>query len=348
MSETRRVLAIDGRGRFVVIEQPVPEVKPGQVRIRVGASLVSPGTELGGVRARRERPDPGASPRPFGYSNAGEVVSVGEGVTRFRPGQRIAAIGGGYALHATDAVVPQNLCAELPDGVPYARGAFGMLAATALHAIRRAAPEIGEHFLVVGLGPVGQLAAQWARIAGTHTIAWDRLSLRLEVARRAGCDRTVNVGEEDPVAAAQAFSRGHGLDAAVMAFGGDGTEAFKQILRCLKLSPDTHRMGRVVIVGGATVQTPFAAAIGNVDLHSAARTGPGYHDDAWEHGDEYPAVFLPWNTRRNLEECLRFIREGRLLVEPIITHRVSLDEAPAACDALVERPNEALGVVVQP
>lgn len=348
MSEMRRVLAIDGQGQFVVIEQPVPPVKPGQVRIRVGASLVSPGTELGGVPARRAKPDPNAAPRPFGYSNAGEVVAVGEGVTRFRVGERVGAIGAGYALHATEAVVPQNLCIALPDSLSYAHGAFLMLAATALHAIRRAQPEIGEHFLVVGLGPVGQLCLQWARIAGTHTMAWDRLPMRLEVARKAGCDRTVNVTEEDPVAAAQAFSRGHGLDAAVIAFGGDATEVFRQILRALKLSPDTHRMGRVVIVGGATLQAGFAAAMGNVDLRSAARTGPGYHDDAWEHGDEYPKVFLPWTTQRNMEECLRFMEEGKLQVEPIISHRVSLDEAPSACNTLVERPNEALGVVIQP
>ncbi|MDH7568983.1 MAG: zinc-binding alcohol dehydrogenase, partial [Armatimonadota bacterium] len=276
------------------------------------------------------------------------VVSVGEGVTRFRPGQRVGCIGAGYAQHATVAVVPQNLCIELPDEVSFADAAFLMLSATALHAIRRAAPEIGEHFLVVGLGPVGQLACQWARVAGTHVMAWDRLPLRLEAARRGGCDRCVHVGEEDPVAAAAEFTRGHGMDAAIMAFGGDGTEAFRQIVQTLKLSPDTHRMGRVVIVGGATIQHRFAADLGNVDVRSAARTGPGYHDDAWEHGAAYPPVFLPWTTQRNMEECLRFMVEGRVKVAPLVTHRVSLDEAPAACDTLVERPGEALGVVIQP
>ncbi|OQA00403.1 MAG: putative ABC transporter ATP-binding protein [Planctomycetes bacterium ADurb.Bin412] len=253
MSDMRRVLAIDGRGEFVVIEQPVPELAPGRVRLRVRASLVSPGTELGGVPARRANPKPDAAPQPFGYSNAGEVVALGEGVTRFRVGERIACIGAGYAQHASEAVVPQNLCIALPDELSFADGAFGMLAATALHAVRRAGPEIGEHFLIAGLGPVGQLSAQWARAAGTHVMAWDRLPLRLEVARKYGCDRAVNVAEEDPVAAAAEFTRGHGMDAGIIAFGGDGTEAFKQIVRTLKLSPDTHRMGRVVIVGGASI-----------------------------------------------------------------------------------------------
>ena len=202
--------------------------------------------------------------------------------------------------------------------------------------------------MVVGLGPVGQLSAQWARVGGTHVMAWDRLPMRLEVARQTGCDRPVNVTEEDPVAAARDFTRGHGLDAGIMAFGGDGTEALKQIVSALKLSPDTHRMGRVVIVGGATIQHQFAAGLGNVDLRSAARTGPGYHDDAWEHGADYPEVFIPWNTQRNLEECVRFQMEGRVQVEPLITHRVSLADAPAACDTLVTNPGAALGVVIHP
>ncbi len=348
MSNTRRVLAIDGSGQFVVIEQPVPEVKPGQVRLRVGASLVSPGTELGGVPSRRANPNPAAAPTPFGYSNAGEIVAVGEGVTRFRAGDRVAAIGGGFALHASEAVVPQNLCVPLPEGVSYAEGAFMMLSATALHAVRRAQPEIGEYLLVVGLGPVGQLCTQWARIAGAHVIAWDRLPLRLEVARKNGCERVVNAAEEDAVAATKEFTFGRGLDASILAFGGDGTAVFDQVVRAHKVSPDTHQMGRIVIVGGATIHHQFAAALGNIDVRSAARTGPGYHDDAWEHGADYPPVFMTWTTQRNLEECLRYQMAGQVNVRSIITDQVPLSEAPAACDKLVTRPGEALGVVIEP
>lgn len=163
---------------------------------------------------------------------------------------------------------------------------------------------------MVGLGPVGQLACQWARLCGCHVLALDRLPMRLKRALEAGVHRTVNTGEEDAVAAGAAFTRGYGLDAAIMAFGGEGTEAFKMLVRMMKLTPDTHRMGRVVNVGGARIDHGFAAALGNIDVRSAARTGPGYHDEAWEHGKDYPPVFVPWTTRRNVEECLRFMAEG--------------------------------------
>ncbi|MCH7792615.1 MAG: hypothetical protein IID31_10090 [Planctomycetes bacterium] len=133
-----------------------------------------------------------------------------------------------------------------------------------------------------------------------------------------------------------------------MAFGGDGTAAFKMLVGLMKRAPDTHQMGRIVIVGGAKIDHGFAAALGNLDVRSAARTGPGYHDDDWELGQDYPAVFVQWTTNRNMEECLAFIDSGSILVDPLITHRVSLADAPDACEALIQTPNEALGVVVLP
>jgi threonine dehydrogenase-like Zn-dependent dehydrogenase len=120
------------------------------------------------------------------------------------------------------------------------------------------------------------------------------------------------------------------------------------LTQMIKKSPETHLMGRVVIVGGARIDHGFAAALGNLDVRSAARTGPGYHDEAWEHGADYPPVFIQWTTRRNLEECLVFMASGGLKVGPLITHRVVLDDAPVACEDLILRPNEALGVVLIP
>ena len=91
----------------------------------------------------------------------------------------------------------------------------------------------------------------------------------------------------------------------------------------VKEAPDGHRWGRVVVVGGATITVGLAASLGNVDIRSSARTGPGYHDEAWEHGSEYPGVIVKWSTRRNLEECLRAIAEGTLRAEQ------QLDMVPA-------------------
>jgi threonine dehydrogenase-like Zn-dependent dehydrogenase len=300
------------------------------------------------VKGRRERPRDDAPRRPFGYSNAGVIVERGEGCDDLEIGTRVACMGGGYAHHASHACVPRNLCVPLPREVGFAEGASNHLAATAMHAVRRGEVTIGEHFVVVGLGVVGQFACQLARLSGAHVMGMDRLPLRLRVAAACEVDAVVNPEGEDPLPVAEEFTRGYGMDGGIMAFGGDGTTAFRQIVAMLKKAPDGHKMGRVVNVGGARIEHGFAAALGNVDIRSSARPGPGYHDVAWEHGKEYPPVFVPWTTRRNIETCLRFIAEGRLRVEPLITHRVPLDEAPAACETLIQSPGEALGVILEP
>src|SRR5262249_41889211 len=183
---------------------------------------------------------------------------------------------------------------------------------------------------------------------GAHVMGMDRFPLRLRAAAAYGLDALVNPETEDPLPVAADFTRGYGMDGGIMAFGGDGTPAFRQIVAMLKRAPDGHKMGRGVNVGGARIDHGFAAALGTVDIRSSARPGPGYHDTAWEHGSNYPPVFVPWTTRRNVEECLRFMAEGRLKVDPIITHRVPLRQAPEACETLIQSPGEALGVILEP
>ena len=139
----RKVAAIDGRGQGVCLEEAIPALGPGEVKVRVEASLISPGSELGRVGAMRENPQPDRPPRPFGYSNAGVVEEVGAEVEQFAVGQGVACMGGGYALHADWACVPQNLCAAIPEGVSFSEAASVHLAATGLHAVRRTAPLYG-------------------------------------------------------------------------------------------------------------------------------------------------------------------------------------------------------------
>ncbi len=347
MSRTRHALAVDGAGQISVVEEPIPEPGAGEVLVEVSASMVSPGTELGGISRRRESPG-GAPARPFGYSSAGVVTQLGAGVTRLQVGQRVACMGGGYAQHATHGCVPQNMAVPIPDTVADADAAAIHLVATSLNAVRRLEPEIAEYIAVVGLGPVGNFATQWARIAGCHVAAIDRLPMRLETADVCGAHLCVDPTTDAGLEAIGAFAKGRGLDGAIMAFGGDGTAAFKMLVGQIKRAPDTHQMGRIVNVGGARIDHNWAAALGNLDLRSAARTGPGYHDEDWERGQDYPPVFVQWTTNRNMETCLDFIGRGQLHVAPLITHRVSLGDAPDACETLIQTPNDALGIVILP
>lgn len=341
----RKVLAIDGRGAISVIEEPVPQPGPNEIVIETRVSMISPGTEMGGVVGRRKNPSD-APPGGFGYQNAGDVISVGEGVERFRPGDRVACMGIRDPAHATHTLIPVNMALPLPEGVSYEEGASAHLGATALHAVRRAELQLSEFVVVVGMGLVGQFCAQFARMAGCRVMAVDRLPLRLDIARACGAHRTLNPREEDALAAAREFTRGYGVDCAFLAFGGDGTEAFKQVLAMMKVTPDTHQMGRIVIPGGCSVTHAFGAALGNVDIRSAARTGPGFLDPEYEHGADYPPVFVRWTTQRNLEEVLLTAAAGELRIAPFITHRFPIEQGPEACELLIEHPGDAVGVVL--
>ena len=348
MVKERQVGALDGTGHGCVLTQDVTALGKGTVLVRVHASLISPGTELAGAKKARKDPDasPG-EPKAFGYQNAGEVLEVGEGVREFKPDDRVACMGGGYALHTNYAVVPKNLCAVLPDNVAFEEGAFAHLAMTSLHAIRRGEPQQGEYVVVVGLGLVGQMAARLAQIAGMYVMGWDTIPFRCEVAAKWGIDDTTVIGREDEAEKATRFTRGLGFDMAVMAFGGEGTKALESVKNVMKVSVDTHRMGRICIVGALKAETHWASGMGNLDVRSCARTGPGYHDEPWEHGDyEYPPCFMRWNTKSNMEYVLRLMSEAKLDVKSLITHKLPLARIDEAVTAHIENPDATLGTVL--
>ena len=344
---TRTVAAWFGDGHIRLIEQNVPELRPGSIGVNVRASSVSPGSEfswgqdqrqvLGGWCSLAEHPkspdtapDAAAEPRAYGgYSNAGMVIAVGEGVTRFRTGDRVACIGDGRALHTDTAIVPQNLAVPLPEQVTYAQGSYGMLMGTALNALRRADLKFGETCAVVGLGGVGQLAAQLHMQAGNRVIGWDTVPFRAEIARTWGIDATVSVGPEDPVSRTREFTDGYGLDGGTVAFGGEASRAVQSLAQCMKRTPDGHPTGVIVVVGLAQFSSSDheAAGVTNLDIRSALRTGPGYHDEAWESGADYPSALVRWTTTTNLELCIRLVAEGKLDVDSLITHVIPFGDA---------------------
>jgi polar amino acid transport system substrate-binding protein len=348
MAKQRLVGALDGTGRGCVITQDIPELTKGKVLVKVVVSLISPGTELSGAKKARSEgaTDPG-TPKPFGYQNAGVVVEVGEGVTEFQPGERVACMGAGFAQHADYVVVPKNLCCKLPENVTFEQGAYTHLAITSMQAVRRAQPELGEYALMVGLGLVGQMAGRLAQIAGCYVMGWDMVPFRCEVARSWGIEATTVIGEEDFEAKAKEFTGGYGFDWAVMAFGGDGTQALESVKKVMKVSPDTHQMGRISLVGGLKTMCNWGAGLGNLDLRCSARSGPGYHDDAWEIGEyEYPAVFMRWTTKTNMQFALRLMSEGKLDVDGLTTHKVPLEDIDEVVTAHIESPGSTLGTLL--
>jgi NADPH:quinone reductase len=343
----RIVICYDGTGKIIIEEMQVPAVKRYEVLVKVHSSLISPGTEMGAVKSLRANPNPAVSLKPFGYGNAGTVIKTGKACKVLREGMRVACMGPG-ARHTDYAVVPQNLCVPIPDNVSFEEASFATLAATSLHAIRRADLEFGENVLVAGLGIIGNIAGQIACASGCHTLGTDLLPLRRTIAKKVGFDRVLSPERENIDTVCKEFTHSNGIDCAFLCLGGEGTAIFNQIVQVMKKAPDTHSMGRIIIPGGCEITTRFAATLGNLDIRSSARTGPGYHDPEYERGKNYTRVFVPWTTGRNLEEVIRAVEEGKIRVKPLITHQFPLQEAPKACEHLIAQPEKSLGVILHP
>ncbi len=149
----------------------------------LGIVVEPPGLELlAGVVDREEQ----VSVEAFGTdpASAGTVVAVGEGVRELRPGDRVASNG----PHAGVVVVPRNLCARVPDSVPFAEASFTVVGAIALQAVRLARADLGSTVFVIGLGLVGQLVVALLRAAGVRVLATDLSAARCELAARMGAD----------------------------------------------------------------------------------------------------------------------------------------------------------------
>ena len=337
---------INGDGQVGVREVELPALQMNEVAIKVRASLISPGTEMGAVRGYRAKPDPAAAPMPFGYACVGEVLEIKGDGRGLHPGMRVAAMGAGKALHADYVNVPINLVVPIPDSLHYEEAVYACLGATALQTVRRAEPQLSDYGLVLGMGIVGNLTMQLSRLSGARMMAWEGLAGRRRIGAACGLTDIIEPGEA-AVKYAQKFAAPYGMDFAVFAFGGDATPAFEQVKEVMKLSADGHRMGRIVLVGGCKVCIDGGAASGNLDIVAASRTGAGYHDPQWELGADYPNAFVQYTTQRNLREIVRLIDEKRLVVAPLTTHRMPLREVGRAADLLVDQPDLAMGIVLE-
>lgn len=243
--------------------------------------------------------------------------------------------------------MPANLVIPIPEEVSYEDATYACLGATSLQAVRRTVPQLGEYGIVLGLGIVGNLAAQLSQLSGARVLAWEGFKNRIKVAKKCGISNISNFMDSDTVKAAQEFSSPYGCDFAIFAFGGDATKAYEDIKKCMKKSPDTHEMGRLTFLGGQITFSGGAAA-GNLNILASSRTGAGYHDEAYEYGADYPNAFIQFTTQRNLREIIQLIAEKRLLVTPMTSHRMSLDDVGKAADLLIEKPDKSLGIILHP
>ena len=356
----KQVLQNRKSGKVSIGEVPVPAVQPGRVLVRTVASLISAGTERASVESARkslvqearERPDlvkavidrarkdgikntfdavrgKLASSQALGYSAAGRVMAVGDGVTEFVPGQRVACAGVGYASHAEVLSVPKNLVVSLPDDVDFEAGAFGTLGAIALQGVRLAEPTLGESMLVIGLGLVGQLTVQLLKANGCRVFGIDLDQSRVDLSRQLGADAAA-ISSDYTKAAVMNWSAGRGVDAVLITAATDSNEP-------IEFAGEVSRLkGRVVIVGMTGLSVPRPSYFKReLSLQISMSYGPGRYDpDYEERGHDYPFGYVRWTENRNIEAFLELVKQGRVAVEPLISHRFDVEDAERAYELI--------------
>jgi predicted dehydrogenase/threonine dehydrogenase-like Zn-dependent dehydrogenase len=344
----RQIIQNLQNGQTLLEEIPVPLVKKGQVLIQTKRSLVSLGTEKmlvefgkGSLLTKaRQQPEKVkevltkinqegllptleavfnklGEPLPLGYCNAGVVVAVGEGVTEFKIGDRVASNG----PHAEYVCVPKNLTVKIPDNVTDEEAAFTVISSIGLQGIRLAEPSMGETVAVIGLGLIGLITAQLLVSNGCKVIGFDVDEQKVKLAKNRGVN-AFNVSSTDPVKCVEQLTNGIGSDAVIITASSKSNEIIKQAANM------SRKRGRIILVG------VIGLDINRVDFYKKELTfqvscsyGPGRYDDQYElKGIDYPLEYVRWTEKRNFETILEAISSNKLHVKDLITERKSLND----------------------
>lgn len=360
-------------GTITVSEVPVPTLSDKFVLVRNSASIISAGTEKTKIdmgkksllQKAKARPDlvkqvvnkiktEGLkktiqtvksrldSPSPLGYSCAGNVVAAGGLVEGIQPGDRVACGGADYANHAELVAVPKNLVVKIPERVSDEEAAFTTVGSIAMQGVRLAEPKLGETFLVLGLGLLGQIMVQLLRSNGCRVIATD-LDASL-VKRAEGFGAIGAASGADVEALCKDLTGGHGVDGVLVCAG---TSSNQPIELCGAV---TREKGRVVVVGAVRMDIPredyFKKEISVVISRSY---GPGRYDPFYEeNGNDYPYGYVRFTEQRNMQAFLDLVAQGKVDVKSLITHRFDIGEAAEAYELIEgQKTDPYLGIVMQ-
>ena len=319
---------------------PVPEVKSGEVLVKVRAAGVC-GSDIPRVMTKGTY----SFPLVPGHEFAGEVTKVANDVlVSVSLGDRVAIfplipcrkcaycqIGeyaqcdmydylgsrrdGGFAEYVA---VPADNLVPIPDEVDFESAAMTEPASVALHALRRAGVDAGDSVAILGAGTIGIILAQWARICGAGRIFLsDIFDEKLDVARGYGFGDCMNAAREEVVGRIIEETDGRGADICIEAAGTPTT--FEQSLRIVR------KLGKVVLMGNVSGDVVIPERTASTILRGQL------------------TIYGTWNSsftavpKNEWRTSLQFMNTGTLDMKPLITHRFRLDQIHKAFDMMQSR-----------
>jgi predicted dehydrogenase/threonine dehydrogenase-like Zn-dependent dehydrogenase len=361
------------QGKATIEEVPVPKVESGTVLVQVNHSCISIGTEMSGVKVsgtplwKRALKQPenvkkvvqmaatqGLSKtrsvisgkleagNPTGYSATGVVLEVGADIDDLQAGDRVACAGAQCAHHAQIIRVPRNLTVPVPDNLGFPEASTVTLGAIALQGVRRATPTLGESFVVIGLGILGQFTVQMLKANGCRVIGTDLDKERIQLALNLGMDGGIHPTEDNEIEQVVRLTDGIGADGVIITAATNSDEVVSTAFNMCR------KKGRVVLVGDVGLNLNRADFYQKeLDFFISTSYGPGRYDQIYEEqGLDYPVAYVRWTENRNMAEYLRLIAETKLNVKSLIAKTYPLEQAPQAYEALKDSSAKPLMVLL--
>lgn len=276
----------------------------------------------------------------LGYSCSGRVIAVGSKIRNLRVGDYVACAGAGFANHADIICVPENLVVPV-DQEFLEHASITTIGAIALQGIRRAQLQLGEVVCVLGLGLLGQLTVQLAKLSGCTVIGVDLIPERLELATRLGADKVFNATDPTIIKDNAFFTNHQGVDATLITAASKSDTLVQQAMEL------TRKKGKVVLVGDVGLgleRSPLYQK--EIDFLISCSYGPGRYDSSYEQeGNDYPFAYVRWTENRNMRAFADLIKHKKIMIAPLISQAVSVMESQQAYDRLQDKKN--LGIVLK-
>jgi 2-desacetyl-2-hydroxyethyl bacteriochlorophyllide A dehydrogenase len=332
-----------------VIDQPTPQLRAGEVRVRTTYSGISAGTELTAYRGSNPYLNRSWDPdlRVFtedvdglsypvaglGYSEVGQVVEVAPDVAGDPGLPPVGAHVWGIWGHRGEAVLPAGKLrgCTVPDGLDPLAATFARVGAVALNAVLTADIHLGETVAVFGQGVLGLLATRLVRLSGGTVVAVDAVPGRLEKALEYGADTVLDARDGSAGLHIRKLTGGRGADVAIEISGS---------------YPALHEAIRSVAVGGRVVASGFYQGDG-----TGLRLGDEFHHNrvaliCSQIGGVPAAVAGRWDQTRLNQTFLRLALDRRIDPAGLVSHIIPVHEAASAFRMLDRSPQEALQVVL--
>ena len=316
------------------LEENLEQLQAREVIVKTSYSLVSAGTELTCLAGSESW---FSFPSTPGYTSVGEVVKVGDQVIKVRPGDMVYTWGGHKQYNRINLAAPGSMCIPVPDGIALPLVPFTRMITIALTALRVSDIELGDFVAVIGLGLVGNFAAQLARLQGGSVIGLDHNPGRVALVSVCGIKNAIVMDNSTAAGIVAEITNQQGVTTLIEASGKPGA--------LLDGLPLVGRYGEVILVGivRGEYEANLTDMLDYIHLDSLGNvTFKGAHE--WR----YPVArdpFVKHSIERNSEIAMDLIRAGDLQVAPLLSHKLSPYDAEKGYRGLQREKDSYVGVV---